>query len=556
MIRFGWFSSASVAWWVGSAAALAVISGCQALEFDSTDSGTNGDGAGGVTPVLGGGGGGSQGPEANEVEEFVVADVNAGSLVAPVCSTTAADPDRFVATPVSHAGYASAEYAKGLLTLTQPVWPDPTVIRLDDFLNYFGDRLPNGLSQTPLPDGAGLELSVHLASLDKVAEGVPGDQPGLSTRLSFRARLPVTATTRQPTELILLVDVSPSNDRIGGLRAALLRQLAAAMQTGAFSSGDTLTLITFAADTQVVFENETAADLDSKISEALASGALYQRTGNDLVLGLTRALEEARASSTAAHVMVITDGGILPSDGLAATVEAAHESGVPVSATQLGEPGNPFLADALLQTIVGTTGGARLYFTNEAEIDLALTNQYESIIPVATANARMELGLPLGVSLPDVQRVDPIDPAIVRRTGLGFGRAFSGEVVVDGCANVVDPTHLSEDLFTLTLFDGDASIATNAKTRLEALAGPSAAESAITAVVQALRTRATPDLQLAFDRLVALAPNCVVNTSTCDDNTPADCCVRRELESMLHGVCKLVEVGANLPQACANQFGP
>ncbi|NUP12210.1 MAG: VWA domain-containing protein [Polyangiaceae bacterium] len=516
---------------ISFAACLALV-GCSTTNDGSVeddDGGSFNDGGSG--PGNGSGGGGA----AVGLEEGAVGeDVNspeAGSA----CEPGSRDPGQLLRVrPRSVGGFASAQYARAAIASGQ--WPDPVVLRLDDFVGYYQDRIV-------LPAEIPLEVRGLVSQIDEV-----------NASISLSARLPVQ-TARSPVHIIAVTDVSESTGGFVGTRDGALDALASRI---ASAETDSLSVVAFGDPPEIIFEHATGADAQAQLSSN--KPRLQPRTGNDL-LGALAAATDLAAAGESTHILLLTDGGVAWGPDLEKAIVSARDRGIVTSVAQVGRDNNTdaplFLNDALLENIARTGDGTRLYLPppsidEASEAELALRGRYDALFTIASSKAWLEITLPSGVTAVTESFGEPSSGPV------GYGRPVGLTFdVVAAC----DTAFQSEgSSFQVALVTEDGPMATGAlPLAIASGAVPSTDPTAqvnvaITRVVKALRSRSGSDLAIAHEAVSKISLD---GQTACPELVPdvcepskEICCVRSDLLELVAGACSLAG------EACDNATTP
>ncbi len=184
---------------------------------------------------------------------------------------------------------------------------------------------------------------------------------------------------RLPLNLAIAIDTSGSmsGDPIAYVRDGLLR-----MQE-ALQPGDTVTLITFADDANVVAERVAAED--ERLSTAIAELGAEGQT--NVYAGLRTALQSVAASADSEHqnrVILLSDGqsttGLVNDPRLLTLAEAYAGQGIGISTIGVGQEFNP----SLMRSLAEIGGGAFYFLEDPAAVEEVFVEEVEAfLLPLA-----------------------------------------------------------------------------------------------------------------------------------------------------------------------------
>lgn len=245
---------------------------------------------------------------------------------------------------------ASYQFFRG--ALQRGVLPDPSEVRLEDFLNSFA-------YDYPLPTLGDAPFSITAsAARNGMGRG--------TTLLRIGIRTPSTPVEpKKPTNLVFLQDVSGS---MGGAEAGLgLCQQMMRGAVDAMAPTDKVALVTYAGRSSVALAS-TAAVEKQKILEAInelgASGSTAGAAGLDL------AYEQASANFIANginHVVLCTDGdfnvGPSSTEALLELIKSKRASGITLTAIGAGASYN----DGMLEKVSNAGNGIHSYLSDDEQ---------------------------------------------------------------------------------------------------------------------------------------------------------------------------------------------
>jgi Ca-activated chloride channel family protein len=263
-------------------------------------------------------------------------------------------------------------------------------VRAYEFLNYLN------LRAVPAP-GEGHEpiTTVHVHALPLGPDG----KPRFSALLLGHAPL----VAREPLDLTLVVDNSGS--MVGeGLARTLegIRSLASRLRTG-----DTLSVVAYAEEAQVVLARTTIGDVEAFVEGTLDQEvlpALVPSGGSNLSAALELAYGELVGLGSplgrTRRVMLFSDGGanvgVTSVDKIAAQAAAGDELGVFLTGVGVG-PG-PGYDDALMNELTDAGRGAYVYLDTLDEAE-RLGDRIDELTGVALRDVRFEIDVPEGVRI-------------------------------------------------------------------------------------------------------------------------------------------------------------
>jgi hypothetical protein len=232
---------------------------------------------------------------------------------------------------------------------------------------YVVDVLAAGVA----PDAAALQvedLEPYFLSLAASAS------PSLSAHVSpsgghvLEAFAPAAAGAGGAVELVVLVDVSPSNSPTVALRDALLDSLAAGLDVGS-----TLSIVAFANEAQVILEGAPAESASAEV--ARTRSFLAPKEGHDLARALkTASAVAAPAGAPARHYFVLTDAGFVPDEASLELARSLADAGSAVSIAQLARSASetgvaPALRSDTLRDVAAAGRGVALFLTSATQLE-------------------------------------------------------------------------------------------------------------------------------------------------------------------------------------------
>jgi len=301
---------------------------------------------------------------------------NAGDKYAAVGTnpfvTTSYDPLSTFAVDVDTASYDIFRRDVNLGML-----PQPASVRLEEYVNDFSYDYPAPTAVDPNP------FAISLGA----AAGLFGRQTAL-LRVGIRAFDPPAAAKR-PANLVFLVDVSGSmhsDDKLPLVQRILRDTLELLAPT------DTVSIVSYAGDTQVRLEPTPAADTARIVAVIDGLNAAGSTAG---AAGLTLAYQQARAAYIDGginHILLCTDGdfnvGPATTDQLLALVRQERDSGVTLTALGFGI-GN--LNDQMMEAISDAGNGVYGMISNATQADQYASQRLLSTLVHVANNMKVQV---------------------------------------------------------------------------------------------------------------------------------------------------------------------
>ncbi|MBL9027845.1 MAG: VWA domain-containing protein [Myxococcales bacterium] len=400
-----------------------------------------------------------------------------------------------------HPSTAGAQYARARLLHVPSLAPDPTLLRAEDFLAYYGlgyeTAVANGLE--PL----------------RVRWYQTGGDPLTSTSGVLQADFSASPTEREALRLIVLADVSQSLGSSLPLVHDAIRALGRGIEASTMP-GDTMAVLTFAGD--------IVTELDGPIQPGAPYGglpieslALAPREGNDFVTAVREAIKVASNGATSAHVVLLTDGGANVSDDLLEEVRTAASKGIRLSVAQIGaelSTGPAPLARGFLESVAGAGRGGQFYIADTSAADRVFDTRFGPSLAIQARAALLTVKLPpflraVGLPMPVPGGASgpaggALGPDALHPTRIGL-QATCPDVFTNPLAGTFD---MSAELSGSVA--GEEKVLASLSTDWLELRGESAftaRNDAILAVAQALRTRSPADVEAARSELAAVLPD-------------------------------------------------
>jgi len=314
----------------------------------------------------------------------------------------------------------TASYALARESLRRAEAPDPSEIRVEEFVNYFDYRYAK-------PRDA--DFAIH-------TEVVPAPhRDGYHVlRIGLQAR-EIEVDSRKPADLVFVVDVSSSMDKNGRLD---LVKNGLRMLTERLQPGDRIAVVTYGYRARVVLaptEGSKRAEILTAIDRIQPEGATNLDAG--LARGYELLADDVREGSSR-RLVLCSDGvantGQTTANAIVERVERAAGRGLKLSAVGLGLRS---YNDALMEQLARVGRGSYAYVDRLEETRRVFTeNLVGSLLLVATS--------------PRLQ-VDFERSAVARFRLMGYDTTTIGEESFDGDSPV--PTELGSGHSTTALYE-------------------------------------------------------------------------------------------------------
>jgi hypothetical protein len=335
------------------------------LACGTTDTDTSGSGAGGGSGNVPDGTT-LKAEDSGPPDDDSPPSAGGGSLGPADCSDA---PTELSMLPEQLGFLAGGQYVADMLAAG--VSPAPEALQVEDLEPYFLDAASS----------APVSLSARVSSGRWVLEGfspAAGDEAG-------------------PVDLVVVVDVSPSNSTTIALRDAVLDTLAASLEPGS-----TLSIVAFANEAQVILESAPQEFASAEV--ARTRSFLAPKEGHDLARALKTATavgspdDAGTVGEATRHYLVLTDAGFLPDESSLDVARALAKEGGAVSIAQLArsplETGvAPALRSDTLRAVAAAGGGVGLFLTSPARLDADFARWFSPRVDVPT----LVFGLPAGL---------------------------------------------------------------------------------------------------------------------------------------------------------------
>ncbi len=244
--------------------------------------------------------------------------------------------------------------------------PNPSEVRVEEYVNYFRYTYP-----APAP-GSDLPFAISLAVSPQIAQA--------PTKL-LRVGLQGVLAEKRPANLVFLVDVSGSMDAPNKLP---LVKLVLREALSVLDSSDRVSIVTYAGSTGVALAPTEVRQRSAIVGvlEALSAGG-----GTNGSSGIELAYAQAAAGLLEGginHVILCTDGdfnlGLTSDDALVRLIEQKRASGVTLTALGFGERNN----DAMMERVSNAGNGSySVLFDQDQAIAYAHQRLLSSMLHIA-----------------------------------------------------------------------------------------------------------------------------------------------------------------------------
>ena len=402
--------------------------------------------------------------------------------------------------------------------------PPPKTLGYSQVRDYLHDLANVGLGAEENP------VSFSLSSSSNAA-----------TEFKLTARSTGRAAKATKTNLIVLLDVSPSTSAVSAGRDAVLNSLADGVDA---REGYTFSLASFAGTTELIVDRVPAGG--ARVALDAERTRLAYLEGGDLPGALKTAQGLLNIDAVAAfpfsHVLILTDGGLVPSENTLAQVEAlSNFPDVRVSVAQLSTvplgTAEPLVAPTelrseLLSEIARRGRGLAFYFDgncNDCSTSEVVDASFERWFAPFEETENFQFFLPGGLSyVPDPTKEPGGDGRAVGLAGVSWERSIelkdecgdlAGRMIQVGHGENTRSALLSLGLAGLELFEDQPRIQ---------------AERRLKAVIDVMRGPAVDYCAQIDAQLMAVGPSL-----TCQD-TDFDCryvTVVDEFVAKAQGLC-------------------
>ncbi len=308
----------------------------------------------------------------------------------------------------------SAVYARA--ALRKHLAPDPNLLRLDDFLNFYGS--PASYADAP--------TTGEIEYLEP--EGI----------IEARFRIP-TEQAHKSRGFLVLVDTSLSMQTRFALQRSVVQAFANHVDE---ANGDRLDVLGWSGDLTTIFDQNSSQSLDDALTTAFASPG----AASDLDQVLPKALTIAESLDVQErHVVLLTDGGS-GTNNLDFVATHFAEKGVDLDVALLAlageladkKTGRAVTYNQALLTKLTPADGARLFVTDSvspggaSDVDSLLTSRFDEFFGAAIEAPRAIFIIPsvLKLAVADPASVADGMTALVSR-GVGFDRMLTFQVRVE-----------------------------------------------------------------------------------------------------------------------------
>ncbi len=232
--------------------------------------------------------------------------------------------------------------------------PDPTTVRLEEFVNYFEYDYPE-----PSPDDE------HPFTIDLAAAPTLLESGTTLLRVGIQGT-PPPEFEKKPANLVFLIDTS------GSMQSAEKLPLVQRVLTSALDQldpQDTVSIVTYASGTGVALEPTPVSDSGTISGIINSLGASGSTNGAG---GIQLAYEQASSAYIEGginHVILCTDGdfnvGVSSTDGLVDLIEEERRSGITFTALGFGANNN----DAMMEAVSNAGNGVYGVISSETQAD-------------------------------------------------------------------------------------------------------------------------------------------------------------------------------------------
>ena len=268
------------------------------------------------------------------------------------------DPQSTFAADVDTASYQIFVGRVGLGML-----PDPTTVRVEEFVNFFSYdyEAPDPEGEVPFAISLAAAASPFRAGTSLLRVGIQGRQP--------------PAEEKKPANLVFLVDVSGSMSAANKLP---LVQHVLEQTLELLDPSDTISIVTYASSTGVRL-GPTAVEQKSTILAAIQGLSAGGSTAG--ASGIELAYEQAQAAFIDGglnHVLLCTDGdfnvGTSSTSGLVDLIEDKRRTGITLTVLGFGYDN---LNDGMIESITNAGNGTYAFLGNE---DMATDFVWERLL--------------------------------------------------------------------------------------------------------------------------------------------------------------------------------
>ncbi|MCP3104365.1 von Willebrand factor type A domain-containing protein [Myxococcus sp. K15C18031901] len=271
----------------------------------------------------------------------------------------------------------TASYALFRRTLREGQRPPPSQVRVEEWVNYFGYRVPE-----PTPE----EGAFHVA-LEAAPSPFSPKQHILKIGLQGRH---ISPAQRKPTHLVFLVDTSGS---MGGADRLGLAKTAMKLAVSNLNPADTVTISTYAGDVRTVMETTPARrreDIERAIDALNTGGGTAMGDGLELAY---RHAATLAGPNRVARVVVLTDGDTnlgrnLTASTMLEAVSGYVKEGVTLSTIGFGM-GN--YRDDLMEKLANKGNGNCFYIDSEKEARRVFQQQLAGTLEVIAQDVKVQV---------------------------------------------------------------------------------------------------------------------------------------------------------------------
>ncbi|MCP4501421.1 MAG: DUF3520 domain-containing protein [Deltaproteobacteria bacterium] len=291
------------------------------------------------------------------------------------------DPDRMIDAELDNlitfsVDVDTASYSSTRATLLEGNLPDPTGIRVEEFLNYFryDDEGPTADDDVP--------FAIHT----EIAVSPFGEERKHLMRVAVRAK-EIPIADRQPANLVFLVDTSGS--MYGANKLPLVKR-SLRILLDALGDDDTIALVTYAGDSRVILR-PTPISQRGNILDAIES--LVSGGGTNGAGGITAAYqlaEQTRLEGGINRVILCTDGDFnlgMTGEPLIQLVEEQAQNNIFLTALGFGQQFN----DQFLEDLTNRGNGNYAFIDSRGEALRALSENVISTLQVVAKDVKIQI---------------------------------------------------------------------------------------------------------------------------------------------------------------------
>jgi Ca-activated chloride channel homolog len=269
----------------------------------------------------------------------------------------------------------TASYTLARRKLAEHTLPDPSSVRVEEYVNYFAYAFPPPAPSSPF-------AVIMDAAPSPLSPGRHVVRVGVATK-------PKAVSQRQPAHLVFLVDVSGSMASADKLPLA---QEALRILTRNLTEADTVSLVTYAGSTRVVLEPTSAKHqraILAAIDELSAEGSTAMASGIDLAYA--RAVQSLQPGHTS-RVIVLSDGdanvGLTSHEEMLQLIASRAAAGVTLSTIGFGM-GN--YNDHLMEQLADRGNGNNFYVDSLDAAERIFAEDLTATIEVVAKDVKLQV---------------------------------------------------------------------------------------------------------------------------------------------------------------------